>query len=176
MYAKEVEIPEGVEVEIEGVKVKVKGPKGELERDFGVKEVKIEKKENKVVVSSEEAKRKKKALVGTLAAHIRNMIKGVTEGFTYKLKIVFSHFPMNVEVKGDKVLIHNFLGERTPRVAKIVGDTKVEVQGSDVIVSGIDIEAAGQTAANIEQACRIVGFDRRRFQDGIYIVEKPKKR
>ena len=176
MYVKEVEIPEGVEVEIEGVKVKVKGPKGELEREFGVKEVKIEKKENKVVVSSEEARRKKKALVGTIAAHIRNMIKGVTEGFTYKLKIVFSHFPMNVEVKGDEVLIHNFLGERTPRVAKIVGDTKVEVQGNEVIVSSIDIEAAGQTAANIEQACRIVGFDRRRFQDGIYIVEKPKKR
>jgi large subunit ribosomal protein L6 len=64
------------------------------------------------------------------------------------------------------------LGERVPRVAKIVGKTQVKVEGSDLIVTGINIEEVGQTAANIEQACRIVGYDRRKFMDGIYIVSK----
>jgi large subunit ribosomal protein L6 len=69
-------------------------------------------------------------------------------------------------------LIQNFLGERVPRVAKIVGKTQVKVEGSDLIVSGINIEEVGQTAANIEQACRIVGYDRRKFLDGCYIISK----
>jgi hypothetical protein len=55
---------------------------------------------------------------------------------------------------------------------KILPSVKVEVKKQEVIVSGIDIEAVGQTAANIEQATRITGKDSRVFQDGIYIVEK----
>ena len=107
-----------------------------------------------------------------MAAHIKNMITGVTKGFTYKLKIVFTHFPVQVTVEGDKVVIRNFLGERAPRVAKIMPGVKVEVTKEDVIVKGIDIEAVGQTAANIEQATRIKEKDLRVFLDGIYIYEK----
>ena len=170
MYFKEVEIPEGVTVELND-KVKVSGPKGSLERSLDLsRDIKIEKLNGKIRISSEKERRKIKALVGTIAAHLRNMIKGVKEGFTYKLKIVYSHFPINVKVEGDKVLIQNFLGERVPRVARIVGSAKVEVKGQEVFVSGIDIEEVGQTAANIEQACRIKGRDRRVFQDGIWIV------
>ncbi|OYT42354.1 MAG: 50S ribosomal protein L6 [Candidatus Aenigmarchaeota archaeon ex4484_224] len=175
MAEKFVEIPENVEIEIDGYKVKVKGPKGEIEREFKVwrKDVFLEKKDNKVRVWSESDKRKTKAMVGTIAAHIRNMINGVTKGFVYKLKIVYSHFPVNVKVEGDKVVIQNFLGEKVPRIAQIVGkNTRVEVKGEDVIVKGIDIEEVGTTASNIEQACRIVGKDRRRFIDGIYIYER----
>ena len=103
---------------------------------------------------------------------IRNMIEGVKEGFRYKLKIVYSHFPISVKVQGDKVIIENFLGEKAPRIAKIVGNTKVRVEKQDIIVEGPDIEEVGQTAANIEQATKIKGFDRRVFVDGIYIYEK----
>jgi large subunit ribosomal protein L6 len=113
-------------------------------------------------------------MVGTIIAHIRNMVKGVTEGYTYRMRVVYSHFPITVKVEGDKVLIQNFLGESVPRVAKIVGDTKIEVKGQDIILTGCDKEAVGQTCGNIEQACRISKYDRRVFQDGIYIVEKPK--
>jgi large subunit ribosomal protein L6 len=173
---KEIEIPENVSVEIEDKKVKVSGEKGTLEKEFKYFwDIKIEKKNNKIVVSSNSDRRKVKATVGSIVAHINNMIKGVTKGFVYKLKIVYSHFPIKVRTEGDKVIIQNFLGERSPRIAKIMGDTKVEVKGQEVEVSGIDIEAVGQTAANIEQACRIRGKDRRVFQDGIFIVEKPKK-
>ncbi|RLI07546.1 50S ribosomal protein L6, partial [Candidatus Bathyarchaeota archaeon] len=102
----------------------------------------------------------------------RNMITGVMRGFTYKMKIVFTHFPIQVSVEGDKVVIRNFLGEKAPRVAKIMPGVVVEVQKEDVLVKGIDIEAVGQTAANIEQATKIKGKDNRVFLDGIYIYEK----
>ncbi len=165
-----------VKIEIVNDKhIKVSGPKGELEREFKhFYEIKITKKDNKIIVKSSSDRRKVKAMVGTITAHIRNMIKGVTEGYTYKMKVVYSHFPVTVKVEGNKVFIHNFLGENVPRVAEIVGDTKVEIKGQDIILTGCDREAVGLTCGNIEQACRISKYDRSIFQDGVYIVEKPK--
>jgi len=87
---------------------------------------------------------------------------------------MFSHFPISVKVdnKEGKVIISNFLGEKAPRVARILEGVNVSVKGNDVIVEGIDIEKVGQTAANIESACKVQGLDRRVFLDGIYIYEK----
>ena len=173
----EVEIPQGITVDIEGKKVIVKGPKGELSKDFSHTVVTIEKKDDKVIVKYIFPTRREKAQVGTVAAHIRNMIKGVSEGFIYKMKMVYSHFPFTVKVDGKQVIIENFLGERAPRTAKIVGnDTKVKVKGDDVIIEGIDIEAVGQTAANIQLATKIKDKDPRVFMDGIYVYEKGGKR
>lgn len=173
MYSKILEIPKEVKMEVIKNEIKVIGPKGELKRKFEIPPIiKIEQVENKLKVSSESERRKVKALVGTIIAHVRNMVKGVTKGFTYKLKICFAHFPIRVEIKGSEVLIHNFLGERKPRVASILEGAEVKVEGLDVIVNGIDVEAVGTTASNIEQACRIVGYDRRRFSDGIFIYHK----
>jgi large subunit ribosomal protein L6 len=173
----EVRVPEGVEVSIDGMKVTVKGPKGELTRDFSHARnviIRLDEDEEgkKVVVEAFFANRRLKAMVGTIAAHIANMITGVTKGYRYKLKIVFSHFPITVKVQGDKVLVENFLGEKAPRVAKIMPGVTVKVQKDDVIVEGIDIEAVGQTAANIELATKVQDKDRRVFIDGIYIYEK----
>ncbi len=168
-----VDIPEGVEVEISDMKVKVKGPKGELERDFShARGIIIRKEEGKVIVETFFANARKRALVRTIAAHIRNMITGVTKGFRYKLKIIYSHFPMNIQVKGDKVVISNFLGEKAPRIAKIMPGVTVKVQGQDVIVEGIDIEKVAQTAANLELATKVKDKDRRKFVDGIYIYAR----
>jgi len=100
------------------------------------------------------------------------MVKGVTKGFTYKLKKVYSHFPINVKVEPGKVLIENFIGERSPRIAKIVGNVKVIVKGDDIEVQGLNLEEVSQTAANIEQATKIKKKDPRVFLDGIYIYEK----
>ncbi|MCE4610657.1 MAG: 50S ribosomal protein L6 [Desulfurococcales archaeon] len=169
----DVEVPDGVEVEVEGLKVRVKGPKGELERDFShAKGVLIRKEDGRIVVESFFANARKRALVGTIAAHIKNMIKGVRGGFRYKLKIIYSHFPMKVEISGDRVVISNFLGEKAPRVARIMPGVSVRVEGQDVIVEGVDLEAVAQTAANIELATKIKDKDRRKFMDGIYIYEK----
>ncbi|WP_297470203.1 50S ribosomal protein L6 [Thermococcus sp.] len=171
----EVEIPEGVEVTVENNVVKVKGSKGELQRELKYPGVKIFTEDGKVVIYKEFPRKKDIAIARTFKAHIANMIKGVTEGFTYKLKVVYSHFPVTVKVQGDEVIIENFLGEKAPRRAKILPGVTVKVRGQEIVVEGIDKEAVGQTAANIEQATRITKWDRRVFQDGIYIVEKAGK-
>ncbi len=166
-------IPEGVSVEVNGKVVKVKGSRGEITRDFShANKVRISVESSEVVVEGYFLRRKEAAIVYSVAAHIRNMIIGVTKGYRYWLKIIYSHFPITVNVENSKVLIINFLGEKTPRVAKIVGNAKVKVQKSDIVVEGTNIEDVGQTAANIEQATRITGFDRRVFVDGIYIYKK----
>ncbi|MBI2545331.1 MAG: 50S ribosomal protein L6 [Candidatus Aenigmarchaeota archaeon] len=173
MYSREISIPEGVSIDVDGTKMKVSGTKGELKREFKLTYgAKITKEDSKIKVTSEIDRRKAKALVGTVIAHTRNMIRGVTKGYTYRLKIVYSHFPMTAKVEGKKVMVSNFIGERTSRIAKIVGNTQVKIEGQDVTVTGNDPEETGQTAGNIELACRIVGYDKRRFADGIFITGK----
>ncbi len=169
---KSVEIPEGVEVKVEGRTVMVTGEKGTLTRDFSHAPVDISLEGNEVRVQTDWPRKKEASLVGTVSSHIKNMITGVTKGFTYKLKIVFSHFPISVKVRGGKVAIENFTGERSPRLVKIMGDAKVSVKGDDVIVQGMDIEDVGQTAANIERATKVKLKDPRVFLDGIYVYER----
>ncbi len=167
-----VKIPDGVQVKVQEGQVVVSGKGGSLQRALAHPRVSVVVDGGEVHVRSEYPNRREGALVGTFAAHIRNMIRGVTEGFTYEMKIVYSHFPVKATVKGPEFLIENFLGEKFPRRAKILGTTKVEVKGDQVVLTGPDIEAVSQSAANIEQATRIKGFDPRVFQDGIYITKK----
>jgi large subunit ribosomal protein L6 len=172
-----IEIPNDIEVEINNFKIKVKGPKGLLEKDFSSpifkKEILLKKENNKISLSTESKKRKIKAMMGTIESHINNMFIGVREGYTAKLKIVYMHFPFTVKPSGKEILINNFLGEKTPRKAKVIGDCKVEIQGEEIVVSGISKDEVGQTAAQIERATRIKQRDRRVFQDGLFIIKKP---
>ncbi len=165
-------IPEGVEVGLEGKMLTVKGPLGELKRDFSHVLVDISTSSEGVAVRSYWARKTERALVGTVAAHIKNMIRGVTKGYTYRLKVVFSHFPITVKVNPGKVLVENFIGEKRPRVAKIFGNAGVTVKEEDIIVQGINLEDVSQTAANIELATKIKKKDSRVFLDGIYVYEK----
>jgi large subunit ribosomal protein L6 len=167
-----VQIPDDVELTLEGKKVTVKGAKGTLTRDFSYAPISMELQGKSLRIWANWPRKKESALVGTIYAHINNMITGVRKGFTYKLKIVFSHFPISVKVQDGMVLIENFTGERNPRKAKIVGDAKVKVAGDDVIVQGINLEDVSQTAANIEQATKVRRKDPRVFLDGIYLYEK----
>jgi large subunit ribosomal protein L6 len=170
--SKTIQIPDDVEMSTEGRKVAVKGAKGILVRDFSNTPVSIELKEKEVHVWAEWPRKKETALVGTIHSHIQNMITGVRKGFTYKLKIVFSHFPISVKTKEKTILIENFTGERNPRKARIIGNAQVKIQGDDVVVQGINLEEVSQTAANIEQATRIRRKDPRVFLDGVYVYEK----
>ncbi len=167
----EIPIPEGIDVTVEDV-VTVKGSKGQLSRKFNYPGVVIKKDNGNVVLEANFPKKKDKAMLGTIKSHISNMIIGLTDGFTYNMKIVYAHFPMTVKAAGDKVTIENFLGERYPRTAKIVGSAKVQVKGDEVVVTGINKEDVGQTMANLEQATKIKGRDPRVFQDGIYLVSR----
>ncbi len=169
-----IAIPDGVTVNMDGNVLKVKGPKGELCRTFSHPRVVVAVDADKVVVKCEYPRIKEKAMVGTFRAHVRNMFRGVTEGYAYELKIVQSHFPMKVTVndKAKRVEVGNYMGGHAIRYADIVGDAKVKVTGTDIVVSGINIEEVGQTAANMEKSTQRGGFDKRVFEDGIYIVKK----
>ena len=168
----EVKLPDGVKANLEGHILHIKGPLGTVSKDFSKIPVNLRVEDGKVVISVLSSRKKHKAVLGTARAVISNMVVGVTKGFTYKLKIVYAHFPVTVRVKDKTVYIENFYGERYPRTAEIVGDCKVQVQGDDVIVTGINKEHVGQTAANIEQATKVKRKDQRAFLDGIYIYEK----
>lgn len=170
--SKVIQVPDDVEVTLEGRKVTVKGVKGTLTRDFSQAPISMELQGKTIRVWADWPRKKESALVGTVYAHINNMITGVRKGFTYKLKIVFSHFPISVKIQDKTVLIENFTGERNPRRAKIIGDAKVKVSGEDIIVQGINLEDVSQTAANIEQATKVKRKDPRIFLDGIYLYER----
>ena len=170
--ARTIQIPEDVEVTLEGRKVTVKGAKGTLTRDFSYAPVLIEIDGKTVRIRAEWPRKKESALVGTIFSHVQNMITGVRKGFTYKLKIVFSHFPISVKVKDKTILIENFTGERNARKARIVGNAQVKIQSEDIIVQGVNLEDVSQTAANIEQATKVKRKDPRVFLDGIYVYER----
>ncbi len=169
---KAIPVPTGVEVEVRDSVVKVTGPRGVLERDLFYPNVRIRADADTVSVTTTSRKKAQHSIVGTYASHVENMVTGITEGFYYKMKVVYSHFPIQVKVQGQNVAIDNFLGERKSRVARIIGLSTVTVQGDELLVTGINKEHVGQTAANIEQATRIRGRDPRVFQDGIYLTEK----
>ena len=165
----QITVPDGVTASFENNVLTIKGEKGELLRTFIHPKIEMKVNGNIVEINSKNVRRKEKALIGTFVAHIKNMIKGVTEGFEYKMKTVFAHFP------GNEFVVQNFLGERSSRKAKILDGVTIETKGEDVTVQGIDKEKVGQTVANIERATLVKKRDIRVFQDGVYRISKGDK-
>ena len=179
-----------VEVTIKARKVHVKGKLGDLERDFkhipmecrivtaedaGVDVAEGEEGKKYVKVDLWFAHRKQLACVRTVCSHIENMIVGVQRGFLYKMRFVYSHFPINVSLSGNTVEIRNFLGERRVRKVELLPGVKY-VRTADVKdqieLSGIDIANVSLTAAKIQQLTNVRKKDLRKFLDGIYVSEK----
>ena len=171
-----IALPEGASASIAGDVITVSKDGQSLSREFRHHKVEVRAVNGDLEVFVNLPRRSDKALAGTWAAHLRNMVLGIDEGFEYRLKAVFSHFPMSLKVDGKQMIINNLFGEKVPRVAKLPwspAEVEVRVENKpDVVVRGADREKVGQTAANIERACRIKKRDRRVFQDGIYIVSK----
>jgi large subunit ribosomal protein L6 len=168
----EIEIPEGVEANIDGNILTIKGNEGEVKREFKINKIIFEIKDGKIRLGNKVVTRNEKKVMNTMTAHIQNMIKGVQEKFEYKLKICASHFPMNVDIQGKEATVKNFLGEKIPRKTSILDNVDVQIDGDIITVTSINKESAGQTAANLEKATRVTGRDRRVFQDGIFITNK----
>jgi len=168
----QITLPEGVSASQEKDTITIKGEKGELSRTFFHPKIGLKVNGNIIEITSKDVRRKEKALIGTFEAHLRNMIKGVSEGFEYKMKTVFSHFPIKTSVEENTFVIQNFLGERAARHAKILDGVTVEAKGEDITVTGIDKEKVGQTVANIERATHVKKRDIRVFQDGVYRISK----
>lgn len=172
IMTKKIRLPQEVSVSIkEGNAVTLKGPKGELSRTFKTHRVIMTNEGNVITFTGSPNNKQTRILVETNSAHIRNMVEGLVYGYEYKMKMVYSHFPMSIAIEKGIVNIKNFLGEKFPRQSRIVGNTKVEVKGQDVTVSGINKEEVGQTASNLERKSKVKNKDIRRYQDGIYLVE-----
>ena len=170
----EFEIPKGTDVSFSGKTITVKRAGKTFTKTFNSLGFDLAVEGTKVVIRSHKLCRKSGSTIKTIAARIKSMFKGAENEYVYKMEIVYSHFPMNVTIKGNFVEITNLCGGKSPRKAEILKGAKVEIKGKDVLVSGNDKEVVGQTAANIESATRLTGRDRRVFQDGIYIVSKGK--
>ncbi|UCE11303.1 MAG: 50S ribosomal protein L6 [Candidatus Thorarchaeota archaeon] len=174
IYEQQITIPEDCQLILEDKTITVSGPKGSLARTFPEPQTTIRLEDKELIVTTNIKRKKARALVGTVVAHVRNMFIGVQHGYKYEMKIVYSHFPITIEVQDKEVIIKNFIGERGLRRARVIGDVSIETTEDEVIISGIDIEHVSQTAANIQLATKIRDKDRRVFLDGIYVIRKTK--
>ena len=171
-----IDLPEGVTFAIDKNIVTVKGPKGEITKDFFSEKVTISAGSGKITISALNNTKRERKIAGSFKAHIQNILKGVVDGHHSKMKILSGHFPMTVKKDGQQITITNFLGEKIPRKSKILNNTQVDIKGDLIVVQSPDIEKAGQCAANIEKGTKVRNKDRRIYQDGIFIVERPRRK
>jgi large subunit ribosomal protein L6 len=173
MLKNEIEIPEGVNVSFANGRLMVKGKKGESSKEFVHPMLSLSVEGKKIAITSDNERKKTRAIVNTWDSLIRNMFKGAEKTWKAELKLVYSHFPVKLKVDNNRLLIDNFMGEKSPRSVPVPADMKVEINQSMLIVSGHDKERVGQLCGRIEQTTRVRGYDKRVFQDGIYITRKP---
>lgn len=175
-----IHIPEGVNVYIRSRVVKVVGPRGTLNKNLKHVDVSFNHVSNKLIkVTVHNGDRKHVAALRTVKALVDNMITGVTKGFRYKMRYVYAHFPINVNViekDGKKLVeIRNYLGDKQVRHVPVREGVTIEFsknQKDEMVLEGNSIENVSQNAADIQQICRARNKDIRKFLDGIYVSEK----
>lgn len=168
----EIVLPEGIGAHVRNGTLTCTKGSVSVSRKIYVPRLDVKIHEGKIVLHCEKGNKRDFAAIKTLEAHIRNLFAGLAEPYTYELEICNVHFPMTVKVEGHKLVITNFLGEKEKRIAHLSPAAHVEVKGQQIIITSPEVEAAGQTAANIEKATHITKRDRRIFQDGIFITSK----
>ncbi|GFT59450.1 60S ribosomal protein L9 [Trichonephila clavipes] len=173
-----VKIPGDVQVKVRARIVSVRGPRGSSQKNFRHAQIDFQLQGNdKLIVTKYFGIRKELATIRSICSHIENMIKGVTQGYEYKMRLVYAHFPINVTTSknGSVVEIRNFLGEKIMRSVKMhpgvtcVNSTR---QKDELILQGNEIEAVSLSAALIHQSTLVKNKDIRKFLDGIYVSEK----
>jgi large subunit ribosomal protein L6 len=170
-----IELPQGITAKVEGSVLSVKGAHGEVKRTINHPLLNVAIAGNMVNLSAKRNTQREVKLIYAFRAHILNMTRGAANGHLYELKICASHFPMNVSVAKDKFIVKNFLGEKYPRTMQISQGVEVKVEAEKITIMSTDKEKAGMTASSIEELMKRPGFDKRIFQDGIYITKKDGK-
>ncbi|ODV58590.1 60S ribosomal protein uL6 [Ascoidea rubescens DSM 1968] len=177
-----LDIPEGVTVNIKARIIKVTGPRGSLTKnlqhiDVTFQHPGVHSKHIKIIVHNGD--RKHVAALRTVRSLVNNMIIGVTQGFRYKMRYVYAHFPINVNIiekdESKYVEIRNYLGEKKIRAVYIREGVTVEIssaQKDELIVSGNSLDDVSQTCADVQQQCRARNKDIRKFLDGIYVSHR----
>ncbi|KAK4634878.1 60S ribosomal protein L9-B [Fulvia fulva] len=183
IYSEEtLDIPEGVKVHIKTRQVTVEGPRGKLSKDLGHLAVAFSHPKKDVIkIELHHGSRKNVATLRTVRTLINNLIIGVTKGFLYKMRYVYAHFPINVNLEKNsetglwQVEIRNFLGEKIVRHVTMQPGVDVEASKNvkdELQLSGNSLEAVSQSAADIQQICRVRNKDIRKFLDGLYVSER----
>jgi len=177
-----LEVPENVKISIKSRLVAVEGPRGKLVKDLSHLAVTfVMLKKNLIGIEIHHGNRKNVATLRTVRTLISNLIIGVTKGFKYKMRYVYAHFPINVNVDKNaetglwNVEIRNFIGEKIVRNVTLQPGVDVEVskaQKDELILTGNSLESVSQSAADIQQICKVRNKDIRKFLDGIYVSEK----
>lgn len=175
-----IEVPEGVTVNIKSRVVKVIGPRGTLTKNLKHIDVTFTKISNQQIkVTVHNGDRKHVAALRTVKSLVDNLITGVTKGYKYKMRYVYAHFPINVNVidkDGSKFIeIRNFLGDKKVRLVPVREGVDIEFSTNvkdEIVLSGNSVEDVSQNAADIQQICRVRNKDIRKFLDGIYVSDK----
>ncbi|KAJ5610782.1 hypothetical protein N7510_007501 [Penicillium lagena] len=162
--------------------VTVEGPRGKLVKDLSHLAVTFGRPEKNVIsIELHHGIRKGVATLRTVRTIINNLIIGVTRGFLYKMRYVYAHFPINVNIEKNpetgvaEIEIRNFLGEKYVR--RVTAQPGVEIITSpnvkdELQLSGNSLEGVSQSAADIQQICRVRNKDIRKFLDGLYVSER----
>eukprot|EP00960_Hanusia_phi_P077864 768749-Hanusia_phi.AAC.16 len=212
----DVEILEGTKVDVKARVVTVTGKRGTLTRDFKHLNIEIKKGKNKkgkdaiivrrrnlllarlsdapVQVEKWFGAKKELAAVRSVCSHISNMMVGVTHGYEYKMKLVYAHFPINVnceKIGNSKIKnlieIRNYLGQKhawpCPSLTcgyqvtfKVPMQEGCEVdrtkEKDEIVITGNSIEAVGTSVSQIQQICQVKHKDIRKYLDGVYCTTK----
>ncbi len=140
-----IEIPEKVDVKINGNHITVKGPKGKLSREF-VPSMNIELKDGEILVTRNRDTREERSLHGLTRSLIDSMVVGVTDGFEKKLEMVGVGY--NAKVQGKNLVLE--VGYSHPVTIEAEGDIQFEVEkDTSISVKGIDKQRVGAVAAKI---------------------------
>lgn len=172
-YLEELTIPEGIHCSLERTMFTCKKGSATIHRKVIIPQTTIKIADNKITFTAKGGNKRTFATIKSWIAHIKNMFNGMDNEYVYKMEVCNVHFPMTLKIEGNQLVVSNFLGEKEKRVANILPGVTVTVNGVHLDVKSVDIEAAGQTAANIEKATLVKKRDRRVFQDGIFITSKP---
>jgi len=140
-----IAIPPKTEVSVSGNSFSVKGPKGTLARPMH-RAIAVKVTPEGVQVTAMSKSIEARAALGTCAAHVRNMIRGVTEGFQKKLLIEGVGYKWDVQ--GGKIL-NLSLGFSHPVKLSIPDGLAVMAEKNTLAISGADKETVGQFAANV---------------------------
>jgi len=142
-----IQLPQGVEAKLQGNTLTVKGPKGELSQEINeLVKLDVSDSEIKVNVANPSSK-KERAMWGLFRSLVRNMVQGVSEGFTRQLEV--NGVGYRVSVSGQKLTFN--VGYSQPAEFTVPEGIDVQVEGNVVTLSGIDKQAVGETAARIKQ-------------------------
>lgn len=142
-----IDIPNGIEVKIDGINVKVKGPKGSLESNFH-EDMKISLKDNQVVVERPSDDKKHRSLHGLTRTLISNMIKGVTTGYSKELEI--NGVGYRAAKQGNNLVMN--IGYSHQVIVPEVDGIKIEVPSPNkIVISGPDKQKVGQFAAEVRE-------------------------